>query len=75
MSGYKRSIKVEIYIMKSKIEDLYNLLKTDTGKKSIEDIYSQIASLQQGIRAKKQRLNNVGKSFIQPEIIVIINPK
>lgn len=75
MSGYKRSIKVEIYIMKSKIEDLYNLLKTDTGKKSIEDIYSQIASLQQGIRAKKQRLSNVGRSFIQPNNYVIFNNK
>lgn len=75
MSAYKQSIKHEIAMEKSKIKELYLMLRTADGKEKIQEIYSEIASRQQSIIAKKQRLSNVGKSFIQPNNYVIFNNK
>ena len=65
MLGYNEELENEIQAEQEAINELYEKLGSE-GVKDLEGIYSQIASKQQSIRAKKQRLKNIGQSFYRP---------
>jgi hypothetical protein len=62
MYGYKTELEIEIIQEKNAIKDLYDRLRIE-GLKDLVNIYSQIAAHQQSIAAKRQRIENIGKSM------------
>lgn len=63
MSDYTKQIEQEIEQEKKAISALYERIEKE-GTKNIIEIYSLIASHQQSIEAKKQRLENIGYSYL-----------
>lgn len=63
MSDYTKQIHQEIEQKKKAISALYERIEQE-GTKNIIEIYSLIASHQQSIEAKKQRLKNIGYSYL-----------
>lgn len=62
MYGYKTELEIEIIQEKNAIKDLYDRLRIE-GLKDMFTIYTQIAAHQQSIAAKRQRIENIGKSI------------
>ena len=63
MSDYTKQIQQEIEKEKKAIATLYEWIEKE-GTKNIIEIYSLISSHQQSIEAKKQRLDNIGYSYL-----------
>lgn len=69
MSGYKESIEKEIEVVKKQMDLLYQEIKKPNSTTEFYKLYSEIHSKQVDIEAKKQRLENIGKSLIIPHPI------
>jgi hypothetical protein len=65
---YKNELEKEIALCRKRVEALYEKLKTkDLPTDEWYSTYSEIFAIQGSIESKKQRIDNMGKSFINPQ--------
>jgi hypothetical protein len=69
MSAYPKAIESEIEHEKLRMKKLYEDLKIHQTLDEFFKIYSEIHSIQVSVYAKKQRLSNIGNSFITTQKI------